>query len=214
MTTTIDVTSNMSHVLRSITDLKRDLKKEMRKRVGAAMRVLLNDVRHYIAIDPMSSGGLLRATTLEKELGDEMLEYAITVDGEKAPYAAMVEFGSGSRTERPFAGGNKPPAAWPDSGSAVPKDYPFESPDIEHNVDDPTSTQNSEFWWFQQLIEDWMKTKPVTPLSGNIYISSVYIASEIIQKGNYAHPYLRPAYFDNELKLKRAAKNAVRNATR
>jgi hypothetical protein len=35
-----------------------------------------------------------------------------------------------------------------------------------------------------------------------------------VEQGNYAHPYLRPAWFDNELQIKRAARNALKNAVR
>jgi len=142
------------------------------------------------------------------------IEFSVGVDLERVPYAAIVEFGSGTRTNTPWEKSRAYGMTF-DTGSAVPMDFPFEAPDVPYNRDDPYSLQGyPKFSGFVGHIERWMKVKNIQPEKGSVFISAVAIAAAIIDHGNYAHPYLRPAWFDTELAVKQGAKNALRNATR
>lgn len=193
MTTTVSFDHNVGDVISDIEDVKDDLRYEMRKRVGAAMRVVWADARQYVLNDPHASGDLFSA--IRQEHDD--LEFRVFTDPSIAPYAAIVEFGSGTRTSNEWidAPSAKPPETFPSQ-------YPFDAPDIE-NV--------SGFAYF---IEQWMREKGITPKYDSYRASALAIAKTINERGTYAHPYLRPAWFDNELQVKKAARNAVRNAVR
>jgi len=185
--------SNIDGVIDSVDDVKDDLRGEMRKRVDAAMRVLWADVKQYVLDDPHASGNLFSAIRRDRN----GLEFSVYVDGPDAPYGAIVEYGSGPRSE--VAG---PGAVWRGTGSNRPAEYPFDAPDI-NNMDG-----------FAYYIEQWMRQKGITPEYGSYQASAVAIAKTIDDRGTYAHPYMRPAWFDNELKIKKAARNALRSATR
>lgn len=215
MTTRIDVTHNVGDVIESINDVKHDIKRELRKKVGAIMTVLKMDARTYVRDDPETSGQLRRAIGEDSDTSGLELEWTVGVDLQQAAYAAIVEFGSGMRTEIPHPTGNRVPPSWPSMGSAVPTGYPYESPDIEHNEDVPHDTSGyPNFYGFVKHIEEWMREKNLEPYTGSYFVSAAYIASTIVKRGTHAHPYLRPAWFDNELEIKRAAKNALRSASR
>ena len=208
--------SNIESVVASIDEVKDDLRHELKKRVGAAMRVMWADARHYVLADPNVSGQLFSAIQRDSDIGVEELDFRVYADLGLASYASIVEFGSGSRTNIPHGSGNSVPGTWPSTGSAVPVGFPYESPDIDYNEESPPQTKgNPEFYGFVKHIEQWMRAKEsVEPYTGNYFVSAAFIAASIIERGNFAHPFLRPAWFDNELKIKRAARNAVRNATR
>lgn len=207
----VGFSSNIEEVIQSVDDVKDDLRYEMRKRVGAAMLALKADVTNYIVQDPDYTGQLLSALSHDETVDEEALEFVVGVDMDEAPYAAIVELGSGKRTNIPYKGSQKATSP-PDE---KPIDYPFSSPDIPYNEDNPADTAGyPKFYGFVKHIEEWMRNKPVSPHTGSYFFSAVKIAETIIRRGNYAHPYLRPAWFDNELQIKKAAKNAVRNAVR
>lgn len=64
-------------------------------------------------------------------------------------------------------------------------------------------------------IVEWVETKPVIPSEDITQRELGYrIAAAIANKGTYAHPFLRPAWFHNELAVRQAARNALRKATR
>jgi len=195
--TRIGVSHNIGTVISDIDDVKDDLRHEMRKRVGAAMRVLWADARQYILSDPHTTGDLFSALQREQDTSGEELEFSVYTDASIAPYAAIVEFGSGSRSDVAWRGSEK--AGPPDQ---YPTGYPFSAPDVD-NISG-----------FAYYIEQWMRAKGVTPKYDSYRASSLAIAKVIADRGNYAHPYLRPAWFDNELQVKKAARNAVRNAVR
>jgi hypothetical protein len=206
----VSIDHNVPQVVASVDDVKDDLRKELHKRVGAAMDVLFQDARQYVLQDPDVSGQLFRAIQQETD----HLEWAVTVDMGLAAYAAIVEFGSGRRTNEPYSGATAR-GLGVGPGSAVPAGFPFESPDIDYDEQDPTNTAgNPTFYGFVKYIEEWMREKPVQPQLGDYFVSAAYIAASIVEQGNYAHPYLRPAWFDNELQIKRAARNALKNAVR
>jgi hypothetical protein len=215
MTTRLSVEHNVGSVIASVEDIENDLRSELRKRVGAAMDILQSDVRNYVLDDPNTTTNLLRAIKQDESTSRTELGWSVYADLDSAAYAAIVEYGSGSRTNIPFSRGNRLPPAWPSIGSSVPVGFPYESPDMDYNEENPPNTQGyPDFYGFVKGIEEWMRTKPVSPMTGDYFISAAFIAEAIIERGNYAHPYLRPAWFQNELLIKRAGKNAVRNAVR
>lgn len=193
----VGMSHNISSVISDIDDVKDDLRHETRKRVGAAMRVLWADAKQYVLNDPHTTGQLFSALKRDDDTTGEELEFSVYTDPAIAPYAAIVEFGSGTRSDVAWRGA--PNAAPPDE---YPAGYPFSSPDID-NISG-----------FAYYIEQWMREKGVTPKYGSYRASALAIAKVIDQRGNYAHPYMRPAWFDNELQVKKAARNAVRNAVR
>jgi hypothetical protein len=207
----VSIDHNVPQVVTSVDDVKDDLRKELHKRVGAAMDMLYRDAAHYILDDADWSGQLYHA--LSQDTDD--LEWSVGVDMGLAEYAAIVEFGSGKRTNLAHEDSAKHGLQMGDSGSAVPVGFPFESPDIDYNDQDPTETEGYEtFYGFVKYIEEWMRSKPVEPKLGDYFVSAAYIAASIVEQGNYAHPYLRPAWFDNEYEIRRAARNALKNAVR
>lgn len=211
----VGLSSNIEDVIDSVDDVKDDLRYEMRKRVGKAMLVLWADARQYVLDDPNHTGQLFKAIQNDESVSNEMLTFSVYADLGMAPYAAITEFGSGQRSNKPYPKGNNLPGSWTKGSGAKALGYPFESPDIDYNTDNPFDMEDfPDFYGFVQYIKEWMATKPVAPERGNEHAAATFIARAIIEKGNYAHPYLRPAWFDNELKVKQAARNAVRSATR
>ena len=195
----IGISHNIDQVISDIDDVKDDLRDEMRKRVGAAMAVLQADAAAYILGDPHVTGQLFSALKGESTTGRSELEFRVYTDASIAPYAAVVEFGSGPNSNISWKGSRQMP---PPDADDTPPGYPFSAPDID-NISG-----------FAYYIEQWMKKKGVPPKYDSYRASALAIAKAIDQHGNYAHPYLRPAWFDNELQIKKAARNAVRNAVR
>lgn len=207
--------SNVNAVIRDIDDVKDDLRYEMNKRVGRAIETLEAGVRQYIIRDPNYSTKLLRNIDSDTEIDTNEISFSVFVNTTIVDYAAVVEFGSGDRTNQSFPkGGNDVPNGWPDTGSAVPRSFPFNAPNIDYNFQNPYDMEGyNDFYGFVKAIEEWIIGKPVQTLFAP-YVSAVLIAKAIIDKGNYAHPYLRPAWFDNKQLIIKSAKNALKNATR
>jgi len=195
--TRIGVSHNIGSVISDIDDVKDDLRHEMRKRVGAAMRVVWADAKQYVLSDPHTTGDLFTALQREQDTSGEELEFSVYTDASIAPYAAIVEFGTGTYDEWRGSRHVGPPV-----GDEMPPQYPFDTP------------SESELPMIASYIKQWMIAKGIQPEKGSIQASSMAIASKIVDQGQYAHPYLRPAWFDNELQVKKAARNAVRNAVR
>ena len=206
MTTRVNLSHNVDDVISGIDDVKDDLRAELRKRLGAAMNVLWQDVRANIRHDPHNTGNLLRSIQRHTNVGYDELEFTVGVRGKMVDYAAIVEYGSGERTNNAPMVANL--AEWD-----YPPNFPYESPDIDYNQDNPIDTEGfPKFFGFLKHIETWMKSKPIKPDYGNYFVSAAYIAATIIEKGNFAHPYLRPAWFRQEPNIKQAAKHAVKRA--
>lgn len=208
-------TSNIDAVISSVDEVKKDLRYEFRKRLSDKMGLLKQRARKYVMEDSAYTGKLTHyLDSYERVRDDDNMEFAVGVPLSKAPYAAIVEFGSGSRTNTPWEQ-SRGYGLGSGTGSAVPLGFPFEAPDIPHDTENPYNISGyPKFAGFVGHIEEWMKRKPVEPQSGDLYTSAVAIAAAIIQHGNYAHPYLRPAWFDTERQIKRAADHALKNATR
>lgn len=188
--------SNIEQVIADIEDFKHDLRNQLRRRVARAMRVLEADARTYIKQDADWRGHLARSLSMDVERDADGVTIVVSAGGAEAPYAPFVEFGTGSRTERTtdaapssnlLVGGMKPPG------------YPYKSPDMS-----PGMVAN---------IIEWVRTKSITSPNENAEQLGFRIASVIANRGTYAHPFMRPAWFHNELRVRQAARNAIRRAT-
>lgn len=197
MGATVSFSHNVGDVIGDIEDVKGDIRHEMKKRVGAVMRVVWADAKQYVLDDPQASGDLFRSLTNEVEDSRDEITFNVHTDAFIAPYAAIVEFGSGARRKEPF----EKSRAFPEftESSSKPPGWPYRAPNID-NIEG--------FAWH---LEEWTRNKP--GITG-VYSVRIAIAKTIAKLGTYAHPFLRPAWFDNELKVKRAARHAIKNATR
>lgn len=210
MTTTVSLDHNVSDVVSDIDDVKRDLRKTHRA-VRRVMDTVAEDARAYIRADADYTGQLRRSIGVQsrpQSAGHQQI--SVVTDAETAPYAALVEFGSGVRTNE--SSDDSVSAPMPET---PPPGVPYETPDIDYNESNPLNMRGyPTFYGFVKHIEEWMENKPVAPKLGDMTTSAAFIARTIIEKGQYAHPFLRPAWFHNELWVKRAARNAVRKAVR
>ncbi|AGF91196.1 hypothetical protein HAPG_00010 [Halorubrum phage GNf2] len=210
----LTVESNIDDVIDSIDDVQEDIRSELRKRVGRAMAILRQRVRTYVQTDSDWTGDLHRSIKKDTTVvDDETLSFSVYTDATIAPHAALVEYGTGDR-------GN-PTEVWQgsaslsDKASNKPADYPYDSPSIDYNEADPFNlTGYAGFAGLVSTIQTWMETKPVAPQKGNVFTSAVLISRSIIENGTYGHPFMRPAWFETELQIKKAASNALRNAVR
>jgi hypothetical protein len=207
-TVRIDLEHNVEDV---IEDIETEVKQELERLPGAVEAVLdlvRADARRYVKQDAELSGQLRQAIRLRKRRVEEnRWRLTVGVGNNMADYAAIVELGTGDNTltttekapskDVPNREMDRPPA-----------DFPFNSPNIRPEKDNPT------FLAFAGHIEDWMREKGIKPEKGSYAESSFAIAHEIIMNGNYAHPYLRPAWFERELDVRQTARSVVREATR
>jgi hypothetical protein len=166
------------------------------------MATIYADTRQHILDDPDTNGDLFRSIYRDSDVRGEVLEFIVGSDMSIAPYAAVVEWGSGRLSNTPFPESENVPSDWPADSSSTPDQYPFDAPSI------------GNISGFAYYIEQWMRDKGIEPDTGSYRLSALKIAETINKVGTFAHPYLRPAYFDNERELKKAARKAVTNATR
>jgi hypothetical protein len=198
---TLDFDENVDEVIEDIEDVQSDLVYNMHTRVDGAMRMVERDTAHYIIGDPQASGQLFSALGYdwwEEDGNPYKSHFQVYLDKAIAPYAAIVEYGSGPRRGIPGPGAHK---IHKELGQR-PADWPFKAPDID-NISG-----------FAYYIEQWMRAKGLTPELGNYRQASLAIAKTINDQGTYEHPFLRPAWFDNERRVKRAAKRAVKRAVK
>lgn len=199
----INIDHNVGDLLKDIGKVKGKLR-QIPDRVERAMKIVKADARLFIRQDADFSGQLKRAIGVSKERrGRGKYKVSVHTDAEKAPYAPLIEYGSGARSNIPYEGSQPVP---PETLSRSLHDPKFEAPDID--------MEGPQFWAFAGYIEEWMREKPVEPELGSFQESSVAIAQKIIEKGQYAHPYMRPAWAQNEDNVRRAARKQVRRATR
>lgn len=189
--------SNVESVINSIDEVGDDLRTYMRRNIAAAMRVLQADARTNIAQDARWKGNLSASLDLDVQAGPDGPRIVVSAGGPMAPYAPFVEFGTGSRTERTWKGAsnlNVDPTAYPPN-------FPYSAPSMG-----PGMVAN---------IIEWVRTKPVIPSDEMTQEELGHrIAASIAEKGTYAHPFMRPAWFHNELQVRQAARNALSKAVR
>lgn len=206
MSVTISLEDNVEDV---IEDIETEVKNEIRRMhavVEGVLDLVRGDARRYIRQDAELSGQLRNALRMKRyERTGENARHVVGVRGSMAPYAAIVELGTGNKTLETTdkAPSQDVPNRPMDS---KPTGFPFDSPDL-----DPDK-RNPKFLAFAGHIEDWMREKGIQPEKGSYRASSLAIAHEIIEEGTYAHPFLRPAWFNHDLELRQAAKQVVRDA--
>jgi HK97 gp10 family phage protein len=191
--------SNIGSVINDIDDVQDDLRRYLRRHVARAMRLLQADARTYIERDADWKGTLASSLSMDVERDGAGARIVVSAGGQQAPHAPFVEFGTGSRTEQ--TSGKAPSSGIIYEPASYPADFPYKSPSMS-----PGMVAN---------IISWVETKPIAPGSD---ISDeelgFRIASAIANKGTYAHPFMRPAWFHNELRVRQSAQNALRKATR
>lgn len=210
MATTVSLDHNIEDVVADIDSVKDDLR-NVNRAVRRVMDTVAEDARTYVRADADYTGQLRHAIGVQTDTqGRGKHQVSVATDASVAPYAALVEFGSGARTDVPHDGAVA--AAPPEN---PPPGMPYDTPDINYDESNPLNMKGyPTFYGFVKHIEEWMRNKPVEPLLGDFTTSAAFIARAIIEKGQYAHPFLRPAWFENEMWVKKAARNAVRKATR
>lgn len=202
--------SNVEYVINSIEDFMDDLYEKLRRRLNDVMNVLQRRARQYVSADADYTGNLKKA--IKKEENIHGLQFEVFTDNSIAPYAPIIEYGSGKRTNMPWEKSETPPP----TELSTPDGFPYKPPGVK--IDTPpesdkyTLTGYSDYAGFANYIERWMETKPVTAKSGDITTSAIAISWEIINKGNLAHPFMRPAWFKTELQVRQAARNALKSA--
>lgn len=200
--------SNVDSVIEDVGDVEDDLRHEMHKRVGSAMRMVEKRAKQYVMQDSNHRGGLVDSIRRSTHSTDKTIKFTVSAH---APHAAIVEYGSGERTNQPWEKSKVPPPM----DLSTPRGFPYSAPDMDYNEDNPFDlTGKNSFAGFVGHIEEWMATKPVESRINDRFASAVIIAQTIVEEGNLAHPFMRPAWFDKRLRVEKAAKDAVKNATR
>lgn len=200
---TVGLDHNVEDVIGELDGVKQELDPGIPQAVKAAMRELKQAVIVHIENDADWKGNLaasVQSHGVQYERNERMeVEISVGTDKSIAPYAPFVEFGTGDRKEETS---DKAPTTWvPRKPDQYPAGYPYESPGIHRDLID-------------NIIE-WVKTKPLVPESPHIETQEqlgLVIASVIAEKGTFAHPFLRPAWYKNKHFVKKAAKDQLRRA--
>lgn len=214
MTTTVGFEHNVPDLVEDIDDIKRDLRTELRDRVNRWMKFIMFEAKDNLRADADASGQLLKSMEKTETERGENFTVAVEVGGEMAPYAALVELGTGPvHSNEPFSESIQERRL-----QSPPADYPFDTPSISA-PDNPgraiiNRTAGRKFYGFAMNLVDWMKEKGIEPKTGNYLVSAAYIAKQIIDKGQFSHPFLRPAWFQYELQLKNSIRYGVKEAFR
>jgi HK97 gp10 family phage protein len=195
--------SNIHSVIKDIEDVKKDVHRKPYNAAIDEMAALQSVIVANVAEDASWTGQLsnaIKSHGVDTEDSGHSFRVAVGVDTTIAPYAGVVEFGSGSRLNKSSA--FSLPAPTPDT-YPYSDGYPYESPSgvSEGLLDD---------------LEEWVKTKPVVPKKDSDGPEELAqkIAHTIVEKGTYAHPFLRPAWFNHSRIIKQTIRMMVRRAFR
>lgn len=198
MTTKIHLSHNIDAVKRDIEDVIDELH-DVHRAVRGVMDLVRSEARSLVAADADWKGRLRKSIKLDTDsissTEDRVRVYA---DSDIASWAPFVEFGTGSRTGE--TDGSSARFYSESRLDGQPIGYPFDSPD------GPSSNLVGP-------ILEWVQTKPIISSQPAIVVARK-IAKTIVDVGTYAHPFLRPAWFQQERQIKRAAKQAVKDAVR
>lgn len=190
--------SNIEDVINDIQQVKRDLEEQIFAKLRPAMQKVLDTAIGHVDDDADWRGNLatsIRSHGVETELTNNYeIKFTIGTDSDIAPYAPFVEFGTGKRTEK--AG---PGSVRPQTPDRYPAGYPYSSPNVDPNK-------------IVGEILEWVRTKPIVPEKEGEWDTAMAIAQSIVEFGTYAHPFMRPAWFKHKLRVRRAARNAVKEA--
>jgi hypothetical protein len=209
MTVKVSLDHNIGSVISDVDDVKSDLRDVFRT-VRRALSIAAEDARMYVRADADWRGRLRRAIGVESDARDRGKQrYELGADPEIAPWAVLIEYGTGTHTDQTQGASVAPPGDFQD-----PPGKPYETPDIDYNEESLMDFEGfGGFFGFTKTIQEWMETKPVEP-EFDPFVSAALIARQIIEEGQYAHPFLRPAWFHNEKRVRRAARNQIRRAVR
>lgn len=201
-TVRVNVSHNADDVIADVQKVKTELH-DVFDVVMDVMKRVAADARVFVLEDAEDQGDLRRSIgTFERAVSKNRREIGVQTDASIAPHAALIEFGTGARTEMSFAGSVQTAPS-----ESVPPGYPFETPDIAEGT--------AAFSMFVSHLGDWMERKGIEPRKyDSIRAAATAIAKTIIDVGQYAHPFLRPAWFKHEIRLMRDVKRAVRRAAR
>jgi hypothetical protein len=206
---TIDVTENVEDVIEDIENEVIDELKRLNPVVESVLDMVRSDAKRYVKQDADYSGNLRSSIrTWSTDFGREGdKRHRVGVKSKAAKYAAIVELGTGNHTLQTTD--KAPSQSVPNRQmDEPPADFPFSAPTINPDPSNPT------FMGFVGYIEQWMRRKGITPEKGSYHASAMAISYSIIENGTYAHPFLRPAWFERELELRQLAQQVVRDATR
>lgn len=169
---------NIHQVQSDVRTAQKDLERAASSRVRSFTRKVQREARENVIKDPNTTTQLLRAIKKKNsKIGDEY-QGSVWVQSGKAPYAPITEYGSGKRTNRTYS------TSVVDSvnvGDQAPYDFPYDAPSVSVS-------------FLAGVIAEWMEDKPVAPEQGSIGASAAAIAYTIVNKGTFAHPFMRPAY--------------------
>lgn len=192
--------SNIDAVIDDVGDVGDDLRNNLRNNIMNMMFTMMRSMLAHVNHDARWRGNLATSITAHGVRYSETvnrMEFTVGTDASIAPYGPFVEFGTGERTLQSHSG-----SASTQFPHDMPPGFPYESPDV-----DPQRLAGE--------ITEWVKTKPLVPKNvGTQEALGYVIAESIIEHGTYAHPFVRPAWYKNVLRVKRTAKKAVRDATR
>lgn len=188
---------NVDEVMNDIESASAEIHSNIQETLNEEMAKLRFVAMGHVQEDAHWKGNLQSSIDSDvKVFSTGRIKGTVGTDAEKAPYAPFVEFGTGSRSNDPG-----PTSIHSDKLNNPPAGYPYESPDFvtEDLVDG---------------IVNWVKTKPITPDDPTDTPRELgeKIAATIVEKGTYAHPFLRPAWYKRRLHIKRGLEDAVEDA--
>lgn len=194
-----------------IEDIENEVINELRRLVPVVEGVLdivRADARRYVRQDAELSGQLRQSIRMRTSNYDtNRWQVKVGVRGNMVPYAAITELGSGNKTLETTQ--KAPSQDVPNrTMDEKPTGFPFNAPRIEPDK------RNPKFLAFAGHIENWMRQKGIEPEKPSYRASALAIAHEIVTEGTYAHPFLRPAWFEHDLEVRQAARQVVRDAAK
>lgn len=191
----VSLDHNIEQVNKDIEDVKSDLHRNLKRAARSSMRAVELEAKANVKADADWKGNLRRSISLDVDDRGEQITVSVGTDAGIAPYAPFVEFGTGMRSGLSWVGSISTPPA--DEGTRFPPGFPYESPSMGPNL--------------VANIIDWVETKPIIPQDDAMSQRDVgfAIAAKIAEKGTYAHPFLRPAWFHMEPLFNSAMRGAV-----
>lgn len=197
----LNLSHNIDDVISDVEDVKTDIPSNLRRWLEIAMQSVLQTAITHVANDSLWKGNLIKSIRghgVKLEHTDDGFKLTVGTDSSIAPYAPFIEFGTGKRGR-----GSTPSSTSVDTlpPHSYPQGYPFKSPS------NPTEDMIDE-------ITEWVKTKPIiSDDAATPEELGIKIAHTIVERGTYAHPFLRPAYYKNQYQIKQAAKKAIKEST-
>lgn len=196
---------NVYDVIGDLEDVKDDIEDEMMRGLRADMQRLAQRAKNNVRDDADYTGQLLRSIghRVYKRNVSEKIVGRVRASGRIAPYAPLVEFGTGSHDLQTAPGVDSEQPRPPMEGSPI--DFPYAA---------PTITTDDQFKGLVGNIIEWVENKPVFPRNEDMTQEDLgyAIAASIVANGTYAHPFLQPAWFQTELEIRQGNRAALADA--